>query len=60
MVVKLNKNIKKDEGNSEVKGIIESRKRKLNEMPDMVEERTYVEEEEEGKEQQTEKCELLR
>ena len=60
MVVKLDKNVKKDEDNLEVKDMMESRKRKLNEMTDMVEESTYVEEEEEGKEYQTEKCELLR
>ena len=60
MVVKLDKNVKKDEENLEVKDMMESRKRKLNEMTDMVEESTYVEEEEEGKENLTEKCELLR
>ena len=60
MVVKLDREVKKYEGNLEVKDMMESRKRKLNEMPDMVEESTYVEEEEGGKEYQTEKCELLR
>ena len=57
MVVKLDKNVKKDEENLEVKDMMESRKRIFNEMTDMVEESTYVEEEEEH---QTENCELLR
>eukprot|EP00090_Calanus_glacialis_P040709 TRINITY_DN7113_c0_g1_i4.p2 TRINITY_DN7113_c0_g1~~TRINITY_DN7113_c0_g1_i4.p2 ORF type:complete len:112 (-),score=50.79 TRINITY_DN7113_c0_g1_i4:122-424(-) len=60
MVVKLAREGENDEENLEVKDMMESRKRKLNEMTDMVEESTYVEEEEEGKENLTEKCELLR
>eukprot|EP00090_Calanus_glacialis_P040707 TRINITY_DN7113_c0_g1_i2.p2 TRINITY_DN7113_c0_g1~~TRINITY_DN7113_c0_g1_i2.p2 ORF type:complete len:113 (-),score=56.70 TRINITY_DN7113_c0_g1_i2:122-427(-) len=61
MVVKLAREGENDEENLEVKDMMESRKRKLNET-DIDEEAAEVEEEEEeeGKEHKTEKCELIR
>ena len=58
MVVMLAREGKKDEGNLEVKDMMESRKRKLNEITDTVEEIKDLEEE--GKEHKTGKWELLR
>ena len=58
MFVKLAREGENDEENLEVKDMMESRKRKLNEITDTVEEIKDLEEE--GKEHKTEKWELLR